>query len=66
MASRERPESRPACRLLDARRRVALGNPVHPSLTRVTGIVTPDGVRAAVAYGAWLARQEIRPLSPST
>ncbi|MGH9243138.1 MAG: DUF433 domain-containing protein [Acidimicrobiales bacterium] len=31
----------------------------HPTLT-------PDGVRAAVAYGAWLAKQEIRPLTPST
>jgi len=28
--------------------------------------VTPEGVRAAVAYGAWLARQEIRPLTPKT
>jgi uncharacterized protein (DUF433 family) len=28
--------------------------------------LTADGVRAAVAYGAWLAKQEIRPLSPST
>jgi uncharacterized protein (DUF433 family) len=28
--------------------------------------LTPDGVRAAVAYGAWLAKQEIRPLTPST
>jgi uncharacterized protein (DUF433 family) len=28
--------------------------------------ITADGVRAAVAYGAWLAKQEIRPLSPST
>lgn len=28
--------------------------------------VTVKGVRAAVAYGAWLAKQEVRPLSPST
>ena len=28
--------------------------------------LTADGVRAAVAYGAWLAKQEIRPLVPST
>jgi uncharacterized protein (DUF433 family) len=28
--------------------------------------LTPDGVRAAVAYGAWLAKQEIRPLTPSS
>jgi uncharacterized protein (DUF433 family) len=28
--------------------------------------LTAEGVRAAVAYGAWLAKQEIRPLSPST
>jgi uncharacterized protein (DUF433 family) len=28
--------------------------------------LTPDGVRAAVAYAAWLAKQEIRPLTPST
>ena len=28
--------------------------------------LTTDGVRAAVAYGAWLAKQEIRPLSPTT
>lgn len=28
--------------------------------------MTVDGIRAAVAYGAWLARQEIRPLSPTT
>lgn len=28
--------------------------------------LTADGVRAAVAYGAWLAKQEIRPLSPTT
>lgn len=25
-----------------------------------------DGVRAAAAYGAWLAKQEIRPLTPTT
>jgi uncharacterized protein (DUF433 family) len=24
-----------------------------------------DGVRAAAAYGAWLARQEVHPLAPS-
>ncbi len=28
--------------------------------------LTAEGVRAAVAYGAWLAKQEIRPLSPTT
>lgn len=28
--------------------------------------LTADGVRAAVAYGAWLAKQEVRPLSPTT
>lgn len=28
--------------------------------------LSADGVRAAVAYGAWLAKQEIRPLVPST
>lgn len=28
--------------------------------------LSSDGIRAAVAYGAWLAKQEIRPLSPST
>ena len=28
--------------------------------------LTPDGVRAAVADAAWLAKQEIRPLTPST
>ncbi len=27
--------------------------------------LTEDGVRAAAAYGAWLAKQEIRPLSPT-
>jgi uncharacterized protein (DUF433 family) len=27
--------------------------------------LTPDGVRAAAGYGAWLARQEVHPLSPS-
>jgi uncharacterized protein (DUF433 family) len=27
--------------------------------------LTPDGVRAAVAYAAWLAKQEICPFSPS-
>jgi hypothetical protein len=25
-----------------------------------------DGVGAAVAYGAWLAKQDVRPLSPTT
>lgn len=28
--------------------------------------LTPDGARAAVAFGAWLAKQEIRPLTPTT
>lgn len=28
--------------------------------------LSTDGIRAAVAYGAWLAKQEIRPLTPST
>ena len=28
--------------------------------------VTAAGVRAAAAYGAWLAKQEVRPLSPTT
>jgi uncharacterized protein (DUF433 family) len=28
--------------------------------------LTADGVRAAVAYGAWLAKQEVRVLTPST
>jgi uncharacterized protein (DUF433 family) len=28
--------------------------------------LTAAGVRAAVAYGAWLAKQEVRPLTPST
>lgn len=28
--------------------------------------ITDDGVRAAVTYGAWLARQETRPLTPHT
>jgi uncharacterized protein (DUF433 family) len=27
--------------------------------------LTPEGVRAAVAYGAWLARQEVHPLPPA-
>jgi uncharacterized protein (DUF433 family) len=27
--------------------------------------LTPVGIRAAAAYGAWLARQEVHPLSPS-
>ena len=27
--------------------------------------LTVDGVRAAAAYGAWLAKQEIRPLTPT-
>jgi uncharacterized protein (DUF433 family) len=27
--------------------------------------LTEDGVRAAAAYGAWLAKQEIRPLNPT-
>ena len=31
----------------------------HPTLTA-------DGVRAAAAYGAWLAKQEVRPLTPTT
>ncbi|MGI9118773.1 MAG: DUF433 domain-containing protein [Acidimicrobiales bacterium] len=26
--------------------------------------LTADDVRAAVAYGAWLAKQEVRPLMP--
>lgn len=30
----------------------------HPTLS-------VDGVRASAAFGAWLAKQEIRPLSPS-
>lgn len=30
----------------------------HPTLTA-------EGVRAAVAYGAWLAKQEVRPLTPT-
>jgi uncharacterized protein (DUF433 family) len=28
--------------------------------------LTADGVRAAVSYGAWLAKQEVRALIPST
>lgn len=28
--------------------------------------LTVDGVRAAAAYGAWLAKQEVRPLTPTT
>lgn len=28
--------------------------------------LTNEGVRAAAAYGAWLAKQEVRPLSPTT
>jgi uncharacterized protein (DUF433 family) len=28
--------------------------------------LTSEGIRAAAAYGAWLAKQEIRPLSPTT
>jgi len=28
--------------------------------------LTADGVRAAAAYGAWLAKQEVRPLTPTT
>jgi uncharacterized protein (DUF433 family) len=28
--------------------------------------LTVGGVRAAVAYGAWLAKQEVRTLTPST
>jgi uncharacterized protein (DUF433 family) len=28
--------------------------------------LTADGVRAAVAYGAWLAKQEVRALVPTT
>jgi uncharacterized protein (DUF433 family) len=28
--------------------------------------LTPGGVRAAVAYGAWLAKQEVRSLLPGT
>jgi uncharacterized protein (DUF433 family) len=27
--------------------------------------LTPEGVRAAAAYGAWLARQEVHPLAPA-
>jgi uncharacterized protein (DUF433 family) len=27
--------------------------------------LTAEGVRAAAAYGAWLARQEVHPLAPS-
>ena len=27
--------------------------------------LTPEGVRGAAAYGAWLAKQEIRLLSPT-
>lgn len=27
--------------------------------------LTPGGVRAAAAYGAWLAKQEVRPLTPT-
>jgi uncharacterized protein (DUF433 family) len=27
--------------------------------------LTPGGVRAAAAYGAWLARQEVYPLAPA-
>jgi len=28
--------------------------------------LTADGVRGAAAYGAWLAKQEIRSLTPTT
>ena len=28
-------------------------------------MLSTDGVRAAAAYGAWLVKQEIRPLTPS-
>lgn len=28
--------------------------------------LTPEGIRAAVAYAAWLAKQEIHPLTPGT
>jgi uncharacterized protein (DUF433 family) len=27
--------------------------------------LTAEGVRAAAAYGSWLAKQEIRPLTPT-
>ena len=37
-----------------------------PEIIRHYPTLTVDGVRAAVAYGAWLAKQEIRPLTPST